>query len=485
MISRYLLAFAVAMPLFSGCASNLKIADPRSLTYPELKFTIPASDRITLDNGIVVYLLEDHELPLVSITSYIRTGGIYELAEKTGLAGITGAMIRSGGTESLSPDALDAELEFTASGVESGISDENGSVTMTTLSKNLDRSLELFAEVLLHPRFDQQRFDLTKKNTIDAIRRQNDDPKGIAGREYRRALYENHPLGRMATIESVSSITRDDIAAFYKQSMNPAGIIIAVSGDFDSKAIKVKLNRLVGQWQSTAQPFAKVGQPDDKPLKRVLKAQKQVSQSVIKMGHLGLEKNNPDQYAVRVMDYILGGGFTSRLMQEVRSNQGLAYHAGSRFDIGRGFPGTFTAETETKSASTAKAITLMKDIIAGMTKEKVTDDELRLAKDSIINSFIFGFTRADSIVSQQARLEYFDYPKGYLENFRDNIAKVTSDDILRVAQKYLHPEAMTIMVVGDETKFDQPLSTFGEVQEIKLENFSQASGGERHRGHKH
>ncbi|NJD89897.1 MAG: insulinase family protein [Geobacter sp.] len=485
MIRRYLLALAVAVPLCGGCAASSKIVDPRSLTYPELKFTIPHSERTTLDNGIVVYLLEDHELPMVSITSYIRTGGIYEPAEMTGLAGIAGAMIRSGGTESLTPDALDAELEFMASGVESGISDENGSVSMSTLTKNLDRSLELFAEVLLHPRFDQQRLDLTKKNTIDAIRRQNDDPKGIAAREYRRALYENHPLGRMATIDSISRITRDDIIAFYKQSMNPAGIIIAVSGDFDSKAVTARLNRLVGQWRSTGQPFAKVGQPDGKPQQRVLKAQKQVSQSVVKMGHLGLEKSNPDQYAVRVMDYILGGGFTSRLMQEVRSNQGLAYHAGRRFDSGRGFPGTFTAETETKSASTAKAITLMKDIIAGMTKEKVRDEELRLAKDSIINSFIFGFTRADSIVSQQARLEYFDYPKGYLENFRDNIAKVTADDILRVSRKYLHPEALTIMVVGDETKYDQPLATFGAVREIKLENFNQPAGGERHGGHKH
>lgn len=471
MIRRYLLALVVAMPLFSGCTSVPKIVDPRTLTYPELKFTIPTSERVTLDNGIVVYLLEDHELPLVSITSYIRTGGIYEPAVMTGLAGITGAMIRSGGTESLSPDALDAELEFVASGVESGINEENGSISMTTLVKNLDRSLELFAEVMLRPRFDQQRLDLTKKNTIDAIRRQNDDPKGIAAREYRRALYENHPLGRMATIESVGSISRDDVAAFYKQSMNPKGIIIAVSGDFDSKTIKAKLNRLVGQWKSAEAPFNKVAQPDEKPVKRVLKAQKQVSQSVVRMGHLGMEKNNPDQYAVRVMDYILGGGFTSRLMQEVRSNQGLAYHAGSRFDIGRGFPGTFTAETETKSASTAKAISLMKDIITGMTKEKVTDVELKLAQDSIINSFIFGFTRADSIVSQQARLEFFDYPKGYLENFRDNIARVTADDILKVSQKYLHPEAMTILVVGDETKFDQPLSIFGEVKEIKLETF--------------
>jgi len=470
MIRRYVLALVLIVTFLAGCASSVKSVDPRNLTFPQLKFAIPPSNRVTLDNGIVLYLLEDHELPLVSLTAYFPSGSVYEPADKTGLAGLTGVLIRNGGTATLTPDALDAELEFMASGIESAIGDENGSVSMTTLGRNLDRTLALFTEVMLTPGFDQGRLDLNKKNTVESIRRQNDDPKGIAAREFRRALYENHPLGRVATIESINRISRDDVSSFYHKTLQPAGIILAASGDFDSKALTEKLNRLLGKWQPKTVALPVIPQPDTTPVKRVLQAQKQVSQSVIRMGHLGLEKNNPDQYAVRVMDYILGGGFTSRLTQEVRSNQGLAYHAGSRFDIGRRFPGIFTAETETKSASTAKAITLMQEIIAGMTTAPVTSEELQQARESIINSFIFGFTRADSIVTQQARLEFFDYPQGYLENFRDNIARVTADDILRVSKKYLHPEAMTIMVVGDEKKFDQPLSIFGTVKEIKLDN---------------
>jgi predicted Zn-dependent peptidase len=470
MIRRYGIALLLILTVLGGCATAPKSTDPRTLTYPQLKFTIPQSERLTLENGIVLYLLEDHELPLVSLTAYLRTGGIYDPAEMAGLASITGSLIRGGGTATLTPDELDAELEFMASGIESSIGEENGSVSMTTLTRNLDRTLALFTDVMLTPGFAQGRIDLTKKNYIEGIRRQNDDPKEIAAREFRKALYANHPLGRVATIESIKRISRDDIIAFYRQAMQPSGMIIAVSGDFDSKELAAKLGKLLGKWRPTATGLPAVAQPDVTPAKRVLQAHKQVSQSVVRIGHLGLEKNNPDQYAIRVMDYILGGGFTSRLTQEVRSNQGLAYHAGSRFDIGRRFPGTFIAETETKSASTVKAISLMKEIIAGMTTAAVTDAELRQARESIINSFIFGFTRADSIVTQQARLEFFDYPRGYLENFRDNIAKVTAADILRVARKYLHPEAMTIMVVGDETKFDRPLSVFGEVREIKLEN---------------
>ena len=226
---------------------------------------------------------------------------------------------------------------------------------------------------------------------------------------------------------------------------------------------------VTGSRKSRKLPTVKV--PEMNAAKQVLLAKKQVSQSVIRMGHLGLEKNNPDQYAVRVMDYILGGGFTSRLMQQIRSDRGLAYHAGSRFDIGRRFPGIFQAQTETKAESTVEVINLINDIISGMTKELVSEEELKQAKESIINSFIFGFAQANSIVTQQARLDYYDFPAGYLENFRDNIAKVSREDVLRAAKKYLHPEALTIMVVGDDKKFDQPLATFGTVREIKLETF--------------
>lgn len=453
----------------AACASAPKTVDPRTLTFAPLNFTIPKSERITLSNGMAVYLLEDHELPLVNMTAYVPVGSIYEPESLTGLAGIAGTVIRSGGTPSLSPEQLDAELEFMASGIESGIGEDSGVLSMKTLTKNLDRTLELFADVLIRPAFNEARVDLAKKNTLESIRRQNDDPKGIAAREITRALYEGHPLGRVASKESVERISRIDLIAFHQRFYRPQGTILAVSGDFNAAALKAKLEKLFGSWRPGEEKVPEVKVPDTTPKKQILLAHKEVSQSVIRMGHLGLEKNNPDQYAVRVMDYILGGGFTSRLTQEIRSNQGLAYHAGSRFDIGRRFPGTFIAETETKSASTAKAIGLMEGIIAGMTKEPVSHDELQQAKESIINSFIFGFARADYIVAQQARLEFYGFPDGYLEKFRDNIARVSREDVLRVSRTYLHPDALTVVVVGDEKKFDQPLAAFGPVREIKLE----------------
>jgi predicted Zn-dependent peptidase len=453
----------------AGCAAPMTTVDPRTMTYPSLTFNVPKTVRVVLDNGMIVHLHEDHELPLVSMTAYVRTGSIYEPAEKAGLAGLTGTVMRSGGTREYTPEQMDADLEFMASAVESGIGSDVGNVSLTSLKRNLDRTLQYFAQVLREPVFREDRITLARNSTIEALRRQNDNPKGIADRELRKALYAGHPLGRFSTIDTVKRITRDDMVAFHRTYYHPDNIILAVSGDFDREELLSRLRTLFAGWEKGGTVLPAIADPA--PIRpEVLFARKDVNQSVIRMGHLGVDKNNPDIYPLRVMDYILGGGFTSRLTTEIRSNQGLAYSVDSNFDFGRRFVGTFTAMTETKSASTAKAINLMKKIIAGMTEAPVTNQELDTAREAIINSFIFGFAKPESIVNMQVRLEYYGYPQGYLENYRDNISRVTREDVLRVARTYLHPEAMILMVVGNDRNFDQPLATYGPVREITLEN---------------
>jgi zinc protease len=467
--TRLFILLAAVLALAS-CAAPGQTANPRTMTFPPLKFEIPRSERAVLGNGMVVYMLEDHELPIINMTAYVRVGSNYEPADKVGLAGLTGAVMRSGGTGEMPPEKLDAELEFMASSIESIISADAGNVSMATLAKNLQRTLDLFAQVLMTPAFREDRVKLAINKSIEALRRQNDNPKEVADRELRKALYAGHPLGRQPTIQTVNNISRDDMIDFHRRYYHPNNIIMTVSGDFRKDELLARLTAVFGSWEKKDVDFPPVAEPLPQAKTEILFARKEVSQSVVRMGEMGIDKNNPDMYALRVMDYILGGGFTSRLTQEIRSNQGLAYNVESSVNVGQRFIGTFTAETETKSESTVRAITLMRDIIAGMTAAPVTDQELALAKDSIINSFIFGFTKPDIVVNQQARLEFFDYPKGYLENYRDNIARVTRDDVLRVARKYLHPDKMVLMVVGNDKRFDKPLSTFGPVREIKLEN---------------
>jgi zinc protease len=467
-ISRCTAVFLLAYTIFA-CAGPGARVDPRTLTFPPLSFTVPASERFALENGTIVYLLTDRELPLVNITAYIDASSLYDPEGKMGLARLTGAVMRSGGTQQTPVEKLDAELEFLASAVESSIGADMGRVSLTTLKKNLPRTLELFGQVMMQPAFREDRVEIARKQTIEELRRQNDDPKGIAGREFTRALYEGHPLARVPTIESVTRITRDDLMAFHTRYYHPNNMILAVSGDIDRQELQKSLGNLFTGRQRGESVLPAIALPKTETKPALLFARKDINQSVIRLGGLGIEKNNPDLYAVRVMDYILGGGFTSRLTQEVRSNQGLAYQAASYFDVGRRFVGAFWVETETKSESTAKVISLILKIMTGMTADAVSDQELSLAKDSIINSFIFGFSKPDAVVNQQVRLEFFGYPPGFLDNYRNNIAKVTKEDVLRVARKYLKPDALTIMVVGNEKKFDGPLSMFGTVREIKLE----------------
>jgi predicted Zn-dependent peptidase len=465
LISICFLAISI-IPVYAG---GQPLANPRTMKFPELNFQIPKAERVVLDCGMPVYLLRDTELPIINMTAMVRVGSVYEPAAKSGLSGMVGSVMRSGGAGGIAPEQMDDELEFMASSVESSIGNDMGTVSLTALKKNFSSTLKMFSDVLLRPDFRENRVEIARRQTIESLRRQNDDPKEIAGREINRAIYAGHPLGEITTYESISSIKRQDLVDFHRRFYRLDNMILSVSGDFDRNALLKELNSVFKSEQNLhALDLPGIPQPKQQYLAEVLYGKKDVNQTVIRMGHLGLSKDSPDIYAVRLLDYILGGGFTSRLTMEVRTNQGLAYNVGSHFDIGRRFTGSFIAETETKAESTVKTINLMKKIIAGMTKEPVSDGELNSAKEYMINSFMFGFTSPASIVTQRARLEYFGYPDGYLEQYRDNIAKVTKADILGAARKYLHPDAFKLVVIGDTAKFDQPLSTLGQVRELDL-----------------
>lgn len=461
-----LTTLALSVPSF---AADSHRADPRNMSFPPLQFEIPKAERVVLECGMPVFLLRDPELPIINVTAMVRTGSAYEPAALSGLASLTGSVMRSGGAGGLPPEKMDDELEFMASSVESGIGGDMGTVSLTSLTKNFSGTLKIFSDVLLRPDFSEKRVDIARKHLIEGLRRQYDDPKDIAGRELGRAIYAGHPLGDIATLESANAINRKEMVDFHRRFFRLDNMILAVSGDFDRATLLRQLNAVFGSTPARpATVLPEIPQPAHVFAAETIYGRKEVNQSVIRMGHLGVTKESPELYALRVLDYILGGSFTSRLTMEIRTNQGLAYSVGSHFDIGRRFTGTFTAETETKAESTVRAITLMKEIITGMTKEQVSDQELNAAKEYIINSFMFGFTSPASIVTQRARLEFYGYAPGYLENYRSNISRVTKQDVLEAARKHLKPEAFKLVVVGDTTKFDKPLTSFGAVRELDL-----------------
>ncbi len=441
------------------------------LVYKPINTDIPKTKRVVLSNGMIVHLMPDHELPLFSVASMIRVGAIFEPEDKTGLAMLTGATIRSGGTLSTPPDLLDETLEFISGSVETSIGAESGSASLSVLSKDTDKGLEIFADVLRNPRFDQGRFELAKARMLDGISRQNDSPTGAASRELLKLIYKGSAYGRYPTIETVTSITIDDVKKFYAKYFVPQNVMLGITGDYDESAIISKLEKVFKGWKGQTPRYPPVAPVTEKFEGGVYLAVKKIPQSVIRMGHLAGRKTDPDYQTLRVMDDILGGGgFSSRLVKSVRVDRGLAYSVWAYTIGGRRELGRFMAGAETKASSTGQVIGLIKSEIERIRTEPVTDEELKMAKDSIINSFIFVFDRPAKIMGQRMIIDYYGYPKDYLETYRDKVMAVTKEDIMRVAAKRLHPDGLKIVIIGDPEKFDMALSRFGKVTELKLES---------------
>ncbi len=443
------------------------------LTFEPIQFKPPVPEQRELSNGMKLYLLEDRELPLFNISGLIKTGSIYEPADKVGLASIFASVMRTGGTLSREPDGLNEELESMAAAVEISMSAEYGGMSLSTLAEDIDKGLELFADVLMNPAFREDKLALRKQQAIEAIRRRNDNPIQLAWRNFSALLYgADHPFGRYSEIEGVESITVEDLKAFHAKYYQPDNISLAITGDFDMEMLIAQLEKVFEGWENKEIEFPEVPLVENAQEPSVNYIFKDLNQTTMLIGHFGIKRTPdfPDYFALRVMNEILGeGGFTSRLMKEVREKHGLAYMVGSLMQTSYYTnPGEWFAYSQTRADKTAEAISLIIDIVSDLRETPVPENELQRTKDSLINSFVFQFDSSNQIAFQQMMLAFRGYAPDFLETFSDNIAKVTTEDVRHVAQKYLHPDALTIVTVGNKASFDRQLSEFGEVNEIKI-----------------
>ncbi len=439
--------------------------------FKPLNFVPPKVDRVVLENGMILYLLEDHDLPIFNITARIRTGAIYEPQEKAGLASLTGFVMRSGGTVSMPADKMNEELEFMAAYVEPSIDRESGSASLSTIKKDIDKGLKIFADVLINPAFPEDKIRMRKDEVVESIRRENDNPAQIAQREFRKIMYDSkHPYSRKVegTLESIEKIARDDMIAFHKKYFRPNNIILGISGDFNKDEIIKKLNTVFSNWKKEEIQFPEVPKVDRRFEKAVFYAYKDINQANVIMGHLGIHRKSPDYFPVMIMNFILGGGsFTARIPGRIRSDEGLAYSAYSAFQTARDI-GMFFVSCQTKLESTNRAISIALEELEKIRKSPIDKEELTQAKETFMNQFVFRFTTSASIVGQKVDIEYEELPLNYLETYLDNVQSVTYEDVQRVARKYLHPDEIKILVVGDKEKFDKPLDSFGKVNVIEL-----------------
>jgi zinc protease len=418
---------------------------------------------------MVIFLQEDHELPLIDGVARIRGGSRSEPAAKTGLVDIYGEVWRTGGTKAQTGDQLDDYLEIRAAKVETSGNADSTSISWSCLKGDFDDVFKIFDALLREPEFRDDKVDLTQKEYFDAISRRNDDVDSIAGREAAKLTYgAQNPYARVAEYRTVAAVTRQDLVSWHNTYVHPNNITLGIVGDFDAAAMEAKLRQAYGAWpKGTPAKEEKIEFQSAKP-GYYLVEKEDVNQSSISMVALGIRRDNPDYYAVRVFNEAFGSGFSSRLMQSIRTAKGLAYAVGGGIGSSFDHPGTLRLSMGTKSGSTIEAIQALDEQIDDVSKHPISEVEIKRAKDSILNGFVFNLDSPEKILRERMAYEFYGYPQDYLERFRAGVDKVTPADVARVAAKYLHKDQLAVLVVGHTSEFDKPLSSLGSVTNVDI-----------------
>src|SRR5215469_5801235 len=462
----FMLLFVVLFSVFASA----QLTPWNKLTFPPLPAFQPQEPtRIQLANGMVIFLQPDHELPLISATAMVRGGSISEPAEKTGLVSLYGEVWRTGGTKTKTGDQMDDFLEARAAKIETGDGSDSTTISLNCLKGDFDAVFEMYLDLLRNPEFRDDKLELAKQQMYTGIARRNDEVSSIVGRESALLAFgKDNPLARQEEFTTVFAVKREDLVNWHQQYLYPNNIIFGIAGDFDPKAMEAKLRAAFESWPKGPQaetPDVKFTPP--KPGYYFIR-KTDVNQSTIAMLDLGIERNNPDYYAVTVMNEIFGGGFASRLFNNLRSGKGLAYAVGGGVGYGWNHPGLTNFEMQTKSGTTVEGILGIDNEIDDLLKNSVTADELKRGKDNILNSFIFQFDTPEKVLREKMAYEFYHYPLDFLEKYRAEVEKVTADDVLRVAKKYVHKNQLAVLVVGNDSEFDKPLSSLGAVENIDI-----------------
>ena len=457
-----------AMMIVSGGPAFAQKGPKDEFQFPELNpIRIPDIEEVTLKNGLRLFLVEDHNYPTISIRGRVYSGSIYEPPDKIGLASITGTVLRTGGTEQMTGDEIDKELETMAASIETDIGLNSGGISASMLKEDVDRCLALMADILMNPIFSEDKIELAKVNARTEISRRNDRVWQITPREFNKLIYgSKHPYARHTEYATVEAITREDIVDFYRSYFHPNNMMIAVWGDFETNEMVEKIEKVLKDWPSKPVKLPPKPEVSDRGRYTVNYIDTpDLTQTNIMPGHLGGLMNNPDYPALTVMNAILS---VDRMWKRIRTDEGLAYSVWGYFGANYDYPGVFSAGAQTKSASTVYAIELILEEMKRITEEAVTDEELKKAKDYYLNSFVFEFDSQAKIINRMFTYTYFGYPVDFAEKLIEQVEKVSKADVLRAAKKYLRPDRVRILAVGNQNEFEKPLSSLGNVNVIDI-----------------
>ena len=461
-----LLSFVLLAAVFASA----QVTPWNKLTFPPLPaFQPPQPVRIQLANGMVIFLQPDHELPLISVTTRIRGGSVSEPASKVGLVSLYGDVWRTGGTKTKTGDAMDDFLEARAAKIETGDGPDSTTISLNCLKGDFGPVFDMFLDLLRNPEFRADKLELAKQQLYTGIARRNDDVSSIVSREAAMLAYgKDNPYAREDEFSTVAAVKREDLLNWHQQYVHPNNIMLPVSGDFEPKSREAKLLQTFESWPKGPQP----SDPDIKfagAKPGYYFVQKtDVNQSSISMVDLGIRRDNPDYFAVSVMNEIFGGGFSSRLFNNVRAAKGLAYSVGGGVGTSFGHPGMTNIAMQTKSDTTVVGIQALYEELDGIQQKAPDAAELKRAKDQILNSFIFRFDTPGKVLREKMSYEFYHYPLDFLERYRSEIDKVTAEQVTAVARKYLQKDKLAVLVVGNDAEFGKPLRSLGPVQTVDI-----------------
>lgn len=423
-----------------------------------LSLASPASaaqlaERETLPNGMVVLHAGRHSVPMVSVVMAVKAGSISEPSAKAGLAYLTAALLTEGTLKRTSREISEA-IEFVGGSLSASAGADYTTVSLTVLKKDIELGFDLLSDIVRHPAFREEEVARKKKITVNMLIQQNEEPEVVASIAFSKAVFGEHPYGRQVqgTVDTIPAVTRQDLVAFHEAQYAPNNTIVSVVGDISGDELRLLLNRYFGDWQQTKLPDTTLPTVEQKKSPAVIKIDKDLTQTNVILGHLGIARSNPDYYAVSVMNYILGGGgFSSRLMDNIRDNRGLAYDVHSFFSANR-YGGSFQAGLQTKNESANTAITEVIKEMRRIQTEPVSDKELSDAKSFLTGSFPLRIDSNSKIAGFNLAVEYYGLGLDFVDRYPAIINRITGEDILRVAKEYLDPVNYVLVVVGNMEK---------------------------------
>jgi len=466
-LAGFLLAGAV--PLHAQTTPTVGRQAIESLSFQELEFDPPTVRERSLDSGVPVFLMEDHSLPLVTV--YARFTGGYALLPRDSYAAASAmsSLLRSGGTRDLPPDSVDRLVDFYALQMSFGGGGESSVSSVNTLTEHLGSALRLWSDILQHPRFDSLEVEVWRSRQLESTRRRLDAPGLLAVSEFNRIMFGDHPIGWEMTAEDLTPdrLNPGAIARVHSRIFCPENLILGVVGDVTWSEIAPHLERMTEDWPSCSGPLLQPRIPQLRRGRTVFLIPKELTQSTIVMATPGGVRQSPTEayFASRIGNSILGsGGFSSRLMSRVRTEEGLAYGASSFWTTPALSEGIVGATTQTKSESTVAATRLLLEILGEMGDTPPSQEEVDRTVAQTVNSFVFNFQDPSQIVSRQMYYLARGLPSDWLERYVRGIQDVDPASIRRVFREHVDPDDMIILVVGDPEAFDEPLGVLGEVQ---------------------